>query len=346
VDGSEGTTRRPTLDDVAAAASVSRATASRALSGADHVSPAARERVWAAARRLAFEPNQMARSLRTRSSKLVGVLLPDIAIASYASALKGAQSVLEGAGYQVLVMNTEREAPREQAALRTLYARHVDGLLVATSGGFVPGEAQVVFFDHVLEGVGLGYVTADNVGGLQTLVEHLVHAHGHERIAYLGAPLRAAPHGVRLEHGSAFERLEAFRLAMGTLRLPVVPEYLVEGDYKWSAESTAEPVRRLMALPQPPTAIVSASDTLTYGALRELRKIGVRVPEDVALVSFDDPYNADLMTSPVTALARHYRDLGVLGAELLQRGLEGERPASPVEIRVPFELIVRESCGC
>jgi LacI family transcriptional regulator len=330
MDGSEGRTRPPTLEDVAAAASVSRATASRALSGADHVSPAARERVWAAARRLAFEPNQMARSLRTRSSKLVGVLLPDIAVASYASALKGAQGVLEGAGYQVLVMNTEREAARERAALRTLYARHVDGLLVATSGGFV----------------GLGYVTADNVGGLRTLVEHLVHAHGHERIAYLGAPLRAGPGGAPLEHGSAFERIEAFRLAMGTLRLPVVPEYLVAGDYKWSAESTAEPVRRLMALPQPPTAIVSAGDTLTYGALRELRKLGVRLPEDVALVSFDDPYNADLMTSPVTALARHYRDLGVLGAELLVRGLGGERPASPVEVRVPFELIVRESCGC
>jgi LacI family transcriptional regulator len=342
----DATDRRPTLADVAAAAGVSRATASRALGERQYVSEATREKVWAAAQRLAFEPNHMARSLRTRSSKLVGMLLPDIAVASYAAALKGAQSVLERAGYQVLVMNTEREPEREAAALRTLYARHVDGVLVATSGGFVEGGAPVVFFDHVLEGVGLGYTAADNAGGLRTLVEHLVRAHGHERIAYVGAPLQATPHGTRLEHGSAYERLEAFRVAMGTLRLPVVPEYLVAGDYKWSAESAAAPVRSLMGLEQPPTAIVAASDTLTYGTLRELRRLGARVPEDVALVSFDDPRNGDLMEPPITALARHYRELGEIGAELLLAELRGERRDSPAEVRVPLELVVRRSCGC
>jgi DNA-binding LacI/PurR family transcriptional regulator len=138
--------RRPTLADVAAAAGVSRATASRALSEGHYVSEATREKVWAAAQRLAFEPNHMARSLRTRSSKLVGMLLPDIAVASYAAALKGAQSVLEQAGYQVLVMNTEREPERETAALRTLYARHVDGVLVATSGGEYASSPVVISF--------------------------------------------------------------------------------------------------------------------------------------------------------------------------------------------------------
>src|SRR5690349_24798377 len=133
----------------------------------------------------------MARSLRTRSSRLVGMLLPDIAVASYASSLKGAQRVLEDAGYQVLVMNTEREPDRERAALRTLYARHVDGVLVATSGGFVPGDAPVVFFDHALAGQGPGFATADNQGGISTLVRHLVYAHFHERIAYVGGPQEA-----------------------------------------------------------------------------------------------------------------------------------------------------------
>lgn len=341
-----GPARRPTLADVAAAAGVSRATASRALGDGHYVSDAARERVWHAAKRLAFEPNHMARSLRTRSSKLVGVLLPDIAVASYASALKGAQSVLERAGYQVLVMNTEREAERERAALRTLYARHVDGVLVATSGGFEAGDARVVFFDHVIEDIGLGYTAADNAGGLRTLVEHLFAVHGHERIAYLGAPLRPDPHGPRLEHGSAVERLEAFRTAMGSLRLPVVPEYLVAGDYKWSSDSAAQPVRTLMALSQPPTAIVAASDTLTYGALRELKRLDARVPEDVALVSFDDPEVGDLMAPGITALARHYRELGELGAELLLSAIDGRSADAPAAIRVPLELIVRDSCGC
>jgi LacI family transcriptional regulator len=338
--------RRPTLDDVAAAAGVSRATASRALGNGANVSPAARERVWAAARRLAFEPNQAARALRSRSSMLVGVVAPDIAVASYAAALKGAQQVLEAAGYQVLAMNTEREADRERAALRTLYARQVDGLLVATSGGFVGNGVPVVFFDHVLDGVGIGYTAADNAGGVMTLVRHLVEAHGHDRIAYLGAPLEASPGTAPMPHGSATERLEGFRFAMGTLRLPVIPEYLAMGDHKWSSESAEQAVERLMALPEPPGAIVAASDTLTLGTLRALRRIGRRVPDDVAVVSFDDPLDGDLLDPPMTALARHYRELGELGAGLLLDALRGREPSGATAVRVPLELVVRASCGC
>lgn len=338
--------RRPTLEDVAAAAGVSRATASRALGNGPNVSPAARERVWAAARRLAFEPNQAARALRSRSSMLVGVVAPDIAVASYAAALKGAQMVLESAGYQVLVMNTEREADRERAALRTLYARQVDGLLVATSGGFVANGVPVVFFDHVLDGVGIGYTAADNTGGVMTLVRHLVEAHGHERIAYLGAPLEASPGTAPMPHGSATERLEAFRFAMGTLRLPVIPEYLVMGDHKWSSESGEQAVERLMALPEPPSAIVAASDTLALGTLRALRRRGRRVPDDTAVVSFDDPLDGDLLDPPMTALARHYGELGELAAGLLLDALRGTEKPTATAVRVPLELIVRASCGC
>jgi DNA-binding LacI/PurR family transcriptional regulator len=339
--------RRPTLADVAAAAGVSRATASRALSDSPNVNAETRERVWAAAQRLAFEPNHLARSLRTRSSRLVGMLLPDIAVASYASALKGAQGVLEQAGYQVMVMNTERRPEREAAALRTLYARNVDGVLVATSGGFVENGAPVVFFDHVLAGQGLGFTAADNHGGVTTLVRHLVETHGHGRIAYLGAPLEAAPGGPRLQHGSASERMEAFRFAMGTLRLPVVPEYLAAGDHAWSDASGGSAARALMELEQPPSAIVAASDTLALGALRELRRLGLDVPGDVALVSFDDPLDGDLLDPPITALGRHYRELGELAAGMLLDALRGGgEQQGGAEIRVPLELIVRVSCGC
>jgi DNA-binding LacI/PurR family transcriptional regulator len=339
--------RRTTLVDVAAAAGVSTSTASRALTNHPRITAATRRRVLEAAQSLGFAPNVQARSLRTNSSKLVGVVLPDVAVAFYASALKGAQSVLEGAGYQVLVMNTEREAGHEQVALRTLHGRQVDGLLVATSGGFFAGGAPVVFFDHVLEGVGLGYTAPDNAGGITTLVEHLAREHGHERIAYLGAPLGPSPNVERLEHGPATERLEAFRFAMGSLRLPVVPEYLVSGDYEWS-EASAEPaVRELMRLAEPPTAVVAAGDTLALGALRALRRTGKRVPEDVALVSFDDPVSGDLLAPPMTALARHDRELGELSARLLLDALSGgERDERPAEIRVPLELVVRGSCGC
>lgn len=345
--------RHLTLAEVAEVAGVSTSTVSRALGDNPRIPAATRQRIRKLARDLGFEPNISARSLRTRSSKLVGVVVPDIAIPFYATALKGAQDVLEAAGYQVVVMNTERDVQHEAAALRTLYARQVDGILIATSGGYFSDRAPVVFFDHILRDVGAGHVSADNAGGIGMLVDHLVLTHGHKRVAYLGAPTRPTQ---RIEHAPATERLEGFRSAMGRHRLAVRPEYLVSGDSGWTERSAEEAVGILMDLEEPPTAIVVAGDTLALGALRRLRSSGWRVGVDVALVSFDDPVSSDLLDPPMTALARHDRELGQISGQMLLNQLNqgGKKTTQtqhvealpPNEVRVPLELIIRRSCGC
>ena len=343
----------PTLSDVAAVAGVSVSTVSRALDNHPRIPAATRRRVVEAATALGFRRNISARALRTRSSMLVGVVVPDIGIPFYATVLKAAQNVLESSGYQVVVMNTERDARHESAALRTLYARQIDGLLVATSGGYVPDRAPVVFIDHILQDKGVGHVSPDNAQGIRVLVEHLVRVHNHERIAYLGAPTGPTKPVKRLEHAPATERLEGFRAAMGALRLPVPPEYLAFADYEWTEASAGRAVAELMGTDEPPTAIVAAGDTLALGALRQLRTSGHRVGTDIALVSFDDPVSSDLLDPPMTALARHDRELGEIGAQILLRALnrgksreEGTVEPGASKVRVPPDLITRRSCGC
>ncbi len=327
----------PTLADVAAAAGVSLSTASRALGGRGRVSEATHRRVQAATRKLGYEPNRLARSLRTRSTYFVGLVVPDVGIGFYARAVKGAQDVLDRAGYQMLVMNTEREPAREAAALRTLLAHRVDGILLATSGGFSgPARVPVVFFDNLVEGVGAAQVARANREGVAIAVDHLI-GHGHSRIGYVGAPPLLT---------SGIERLDGFRAALARHGLGVTDEYVSFGDEVWSAESGRRAMHALLDLDRPPTAIVAASDTFALGAMQAAREAGKRVPEDLAVISFDDPFFGELLDPPVTALARNEHEVGRLAASLLLHAIENGTTGPPTEVRVAEELIVRRSCGC
>jgi LacI family transcriptional regulator len=338
------TDRRPTLADVAAAAGVSRTTASRALADATNVSATTRARVWAAAERLRFEPNHLARSLRRGSTMAVGIVVPDVAIAFYASALKGAQETLEAYGYHALVVNTERTAAREREAIRTLRAHRVDGLIVATSGGYEEIGVPAVFLDTVPTDIGAGAVAMQNAEGVALLVEHLAQDHGHERIAYIGPPDAE----VARVHPTGRERLDGFRAAMGRLGLPVPPEYVRPSDPALSEEVARAIAVDLTRLARRPTAIVGGADTLTIGVLKALRDVGLRVPDEVAVVSFDEPPCADLLDPPVTSLDRHDRELGHRAAELLVAALghSNGAPGRPRFHRVPMRLCRRRSCGC
>jgi len=199
-----------------------------------------------------------------------------------------------------------------------------------------PSGVPVVFFDHLLEGEGAGSVAPANREGIEFLVDHLVE-HGHERLGFVGAPTRLT---------SSSERLAGFRSALRRHGLEAEPEAVRFGDALWSEASGARAANELLALPDPPTAIVAASDTLALGTLRALRRAARRVPEDVALVSFDDPASGDLLEPPMTALSPHARELGERAATMLVDVLEGRAGARPVSLRITLDLIVRRSCGC
>jgi DNA-binding LacI/PurR family transcriptional regulator len=329
---------KPTLVEVAAEAGVALGTASRALSGHPAVRDDTRRRVQAAAKRLGYEPNRLARSLRSGRSKMVGVIVPDISHGFYSRAIKSIQDVVQPAGYEVLAMNAEREPEREAAAIKTLLAHEVDGIVLASSGANVDTPpVPTVFFDSLRLGAGYANVAQHNKDGMEVLVGHLADHHGHERIAYLGAPPVLT---------SGIERLEGFRDAMGRRGLPIPPELVTASDVAWSPQSGRASMLELLELPEPPRAVVAASDTLALGAIQAIRDSGLGVPGDIAIVSFDDPFFGAFIEPQLTALMRHESELGHVAARLLLEGMQAPAQRPSVEVRMPVQLTVRRSCGC
>jgi len=335
------TAREVTLADVAEYAGVSASTASRALNGRGELSAQTRAAVIKAADELQFEPSQLARSLRTSTTFTVGFVVPDVSSPFYASALKGAQGELERAGYRVLLMDSSQADDGEVAALRTLLAHRVDGLLLATVGiererfDRLVGRRRTpcVFFDSALDGEGDGTVLLDNRAGIDLLVDHLV-AHGHQRIGFLVGSIRET---------SGSERCTAFHAAMHRCGLGVLDTHL-EGD-KWTREDGHDATLRILATKPRPTALISSSVELALGALLACRERGVRIPGDLALATFDDAYFSELLDPPLTAVAYDPAEVGRRAASLLVDAMQDDE-AEPRDVTVPVTLIVRRSCGC
>jgi LacI family transcriptional regulator len=336
------TTAHPRLTDVAAAAGVSVATASRALTGRGSVAHDTRERVRQAAATLDFHPSAAGQNLQARSTRMIGFIVPDISSGFYANALKGAQRRLQAAGYQITLMDTDERPDRERAALLALAAGRVDGFIVCSSGG--DGSVlrsierrfrlPIVCFDNVVEGVGGGRVTLANEAGIQLLVSHLADVHGHRRIGYVG--------GNESETSGA-ERLAGFALGMLVNGLEADPRSVRPGD--WTEAAGRSETAELLDEAEPVTAIVYPCADLALGGLAELRARGLAVPDDVAVVCFDDSDAAPLLDPPLTVLARRDREIGDLAASLVLRALE-HTDSGPMDVRISMELAIRRSCGC
>ncbi len=327
----------PTLDDIAAAVGMSASTVSRAMSGSPLVREETRVRVLDAARALGFQPDRIASSLSKRASAFVGMVVPDAGDNFYAQVLRGARRELEKSDYHVLLMETDHDPERERDALRTLIGHRVAGILLATAGGYEPCPVPIVFFPHKphVPGIpGAGLVASANAHGMELLVEHL-RGHGHTRIGYIGG---------EAGRSTADERYEGFRNALASEWLAVPEHYVRRGETTWTPEAAERATRELLALDPPPTALVASTDWFAVGALRALRAAGKRVPQDVALVCFDDPPLSDLIDPPLTVISFDAGEIGARGADLILRQLRSPAPAE--EIRLPVELVVRRSCGC
>ena len=332
--------RPATLRDVAAAAGVHPATASRALNPGTRllVSEETARRVTEAAERLGYRPNPVARSLRTRRSHTVGVLIPDLNNPLFPPIVRGLEDRLAEHGYVALIGNTDGDAVRERMVFDQMRARHVDGFVMATAtlhsdilNEATEADLPVVLMNRTAEGYPFSSVSVDNEQGVRAAVAHLTSL-GHTRIGHIAGPQ---------DISTGLARLRGFRDSMRSHNLPVDDSQVVYA----TALSLAEGLRcgrELLESNDELTAIVAGNDMLAVGCYGAFDELGVRCPQDVSIIGFNDMPFIDRLRPPLSTVRFPHYQLGTEAANLLLEriGTDG----GPVKILyLAPELIVRGS---
>ena len=324
-------------------ASVSQATVSYVLNGNPVISvpEATRRRILGAVDELGYVPNGAARSLRTQRTSTIAAVIPDITNPFYPAFERGVQAVAEAGGYDLIVYNTGGAAEKEQRCVRSLQQGRVDGVVAVffhlKAGDLRPlleRNVALVRLEAVKKGVSsldlpFDNLYVDNVAASRAAVEYLI-GRGHERIGMISGG-----------SGPGKPRARGYREALAAHRLP--PEEALVRDGDFTADGGHHAMLGFLAEPHPPTAVFAANDVMAMGALVALREAGLRVPDDVAVVGFDDVPVAGLITPRLTTVSQFQENLGVRAAEMLLERLGGTAPEHGRSEEMPYELIVRES---
>lgn len=331
-----------TLRDVAERAGVNPATASRALNPAlpGRISAPTERRVREAARELGYRPDPVARSLRTRRSGFVGVVVPDLTNPVIPPIVRGIEGVLWTAGVASLLADTDNHLEREALLVEELLARRCEGLIVAsatrdseTVNQLADGEVPAILVTRDLDSHALPLVAADDAAGVAAALDHLAEL-GHRAVAHVTGPPTLSTTTRRAE---AFER-ESARLGLDT------EGRTVQGA-AFTAAAGREAAERLLARDSEFTAILAGNDLVALGCLRALAEAGLRCPEDVSLVGHNDTPLVDSVQPPLTTVAIPQEQIGAEAARLLLRRLQGHEGDGRAPMLLPTRFIVRGSTG-
>lgn len=329
--------RAPRIADVARAAGVSRATVSQALNARRPVAEETRRRVREAVERLGYRPNEVARSLRTQRTKLTALVIPDITNPFYPMLARGLQDVLSGAGLHTMVSNTDADADTAATFVSDLVAHGVDGIVYTgfhiTAESLRPAvqrHVPLVRLGRHVPGLGAA-VHSDDQAAAAVATGHLLDA-GYRRVGLIDASL---------EIGDADVRAAGYLDAHRSRDLTPDPALSAAGDY--GRASGREGMRRLLDLPDPPRAVFCVNDLMAIGALDAIGERGLAVPDDVALVGFDDIEAASLVSPALTTVLNPAYDLGAACGRRLLGLIDGAAEGEEVETVVHAKLVVRES---
>jgi LacI family transcriptional regulator len=328
------TQRRVTINDVAAAAKVSPTTVSHVLSGKRPVSEDTAERVRKVIDRLGYTPGYAAQTLQSGSTRVIGLLVPDLTNHFFAALAMGVENAAHGLGYSVVLGNTCFDPERERRYLQMIRQRAIDGLIYAAGRPPAPDDLRrfadgfpVALADEEIAGLPAITAVADHRAGGELAGCHL-RALGHRRALVIEGPA---------ELRSSRDRLDGFRAEFdGEIVLHA-------GDYQEASGYTAVMRQSEQDPADPYTAIFALNDLMALGAMRALRAIGRRVPDDVSIVGFDDIPAAALMNPSLTTISQPAYLIGATVAEDLIRSLDRDAALTPSRRVLPVELVERES---
>lgn len=331
---------RASLKDVAARAGVSIKTVSNVVNGYPFVRPETREKVQRALAELDYRPNLSARQLRGGRTGLIALAVPEISLPYFAELAERIVAQARPYGWTVLIDQTRGEHEAERVAAEGIRAHLVDGL-IASPLALTPDDiaqrredTPLVLLGERLTDLPVDHVMIDNESAARTATEHLLGL-GRSRVAAIGAE----PHN---PHGTAEPRLHGYREAIRRAGLPHDPA-LVATVRQYHRADGAEAMARLLDLSSPPDAVFCFNDTLAVGALRTLRRRGIRVPEDVALAGFDDIEETRFTTPALTTIAPDKDRIAELALGLLSARIAGVADPEPRTALADFTLHIRES---
>jgi LacI family transcriptional regulator len=327
-----------TISEVAQKAGVSSTTVSHVINKTRFVSDEKRESVERAIEEMGYFPNALARSLRSGDTYTIGLILPDQANPFFAEVGRSIEAAAFEAGYSVILCNTENDIEKERIYMDVLTKKQIDGMIFVGAGEdydsykkLLDMKVHVVAMDRNYPDLEMDVVTSDNLQGGKLATQHLIGL-GHKRIGCIAGPSKV---------NLSAQRVTGYIQALEQAGLAVDQSLIISGDFH--PGSGQEAALKLLSMQDPPTAIFACNDLMAMGVLRAGMELGRRIPQDLAVVGYDDIELALYTTPPLTTIKQPKKEMGITAFNYLLGRIQAEQ-SSPQRVSLPVSLVVRGSC--
>lgn len=330
-----------TLKSIADRLKVSVTTVSRVLNGKSdryRISKETQELILSAAKELSYSPNQLARGLRLKRTHTIGYIIPDISNPFFSSIAKSVEKSARKSGYSILLCDSEEDTKMEEILLQLMIDRKVDGLIISPVGlevdhlkRIAQKNIPIVLLDRYFPELKLPFVTSDNYKGALDAINMLID-NGHKRIACIQGLVNTSPNNDRVKGYIDAHKLHNI----------IVDKNLIVGD-SFGEENGYIETKLLLKQENPPTAIFAISNLISLGAIKAISEEGLKIPEDISMISFDDQPYSRFLSTPMTTVAQQNTQIGQIAFKLLIDQIEANRQLEPKGIFLPTKLISRDS---